>query len=161
MEVDIDERTTAVGPVESTTAQHGLERERSRGRTNRGLAVVCGVMFLAAVAGVIGLAGGGIDFGPAITARLPWHSPVLAAVALGLVVAVPMEAAAVLGWRRSKRTGGAAILAGLALIGWIVVETAVIRTVSWLQPACLAYGGLVLALGVLLRRNDRRGGGTS
>jgi hypothetical protein len=122
--------------------------------TRRQVAAACALMCLAAVSGVVGLAGGGIDFGPVITTRLPWQSPVLAAVALGLVVAGPMGAAAVLGWRRSPRTAEAAILAGLALTGWIVVETAVIRTVSWLQPACLAYGGLVLALGLLLRRTD-------
>jgi hypothetical protein len=43
-------------------------------------------------------------------------------------------------------------IAGLALIGWIVVEVAVIRTFSWLQPVCFLYGAGVLALGVLLRR---------
>jgi hypothetical protein len=129
--------------------------------TRRQVAVVCAVMCLAAVSGVVGLAGGGIDFGPEITARLPWHSPVIAAVALGLVVAGPMGVAAVLGWWRSPRTPDATILAGLALVGWIVVETAVIRTVSWLQPACLAYGGLVMGLGLVLRRNDRRAGGAS
>lgn len=128
------------------------------GPTRRQVALVCAGMFLAAVSGAVGLAGGGIDFGPTITGRLPWHSPVLAAMALGLVVAAPMGTAAVLGWRRSQRAPDAAILAGLALIGWIVVETVVIRTVSWLQPACLAYGGLVLALGFLLRRNGRADG---
>ena len=129
--------------------------------TRRQVALVCAGMSLAAVSGVVGLAGGGIDFGPTITGRLPWHSPALAAVALGLVVAAPMGTAAVLGWRRSPRTPDAAILAGLALIGWIVVETAVIRTVSWLQPVCLAYGGVVLTLGLVERRHDDREDGAS
>jgi hypothetical protein len=118
------------------------------------VAVVCGLMALAAVAGVVGLAGGGIDFGPAITARLPWHSPGVAAAALGVVVALPMGSAAVAGWRRSPLTSDAAVLAGLALIVWIVVEIAVIRAFSWLQPACLAYGALVLTLGLRLRRSE-------
>jgi hypothetical protein len=109
-------------------------------------------MALAAAAGVVGLAGGGIDFGPSITARLPWHSPAVAAAALGTVVAVPMAATAVAGWRRSRRTAEVAGIAGLALIGWIVVEVAVIRTFSWLQPVCFLYEAGVLALGVLLRR---------
>jgi hypothetical protein len=112
-------------------------------------------MALAAVAGVVGLAGGGIDFGPAITGRLPWHSPAVAAAALAAVVAVPMAAATVAGWRRSRRTAETASIAGLALIGWIGVEIAVIRSVSWLQPVCLVYGGAVLALGLLLRRSVR------
>jgi hypothetical protein len=111
-------------------------------------------MCAAAVAGVIGLAGGALDLGATITARIPAASPVLGAVALGLVVAVPMGAAAVAGWRGSGRTAALASFAGTALIGWIAVEIAVIRTFSWLQPACAVYGGVVLALAALLRRSD-------
>lgn len=119
----------------------------------RDVTVVCGLMSVAAVAGVIGLAGGGIDFGPEITSRIPGASPVLAAVALGVVVALPMAAAAVAGWRRAPSTADLDILAGAALIGWIAVQVAVIRDFSWLQPACAVYGGVVLVLGLLLRRS--------
>lgn len=119
----------------------------------RDLAVVCGLMSVAALAGVIGLAGGGIDFGPEVTSRIPAASPVLGAVALGLVVALPMGAAAVAGWRRSPWSADLAILAGAALIGWIAVEIAFIRTFSWLQPACAVYGAVVVVLGLLLRRS--------
>jgi hypothetical protein len=118
----------------------------------RDVSAVCGLMCVAAVAGVIGLAGGGLDLGSEITARIPGASPVLGAVALGIIVALPMGAAAVAGWRRSRRTADLAILAGTALIGWIVVEVAFIRSFSWLQPACAVYGVVVLVLGVLLRR---------
>lgn len=119
----------------------------------RDVSVVCGLMCLAAVAGVIGLAGGGIDFGAEITSRIPAASPVLAAAALGVAVALPMGAAAVAGWRRSPWTADLTILAGAALIGWIAVEVAVIRSFSWLQPACAVYGVVVLVLGLLLRRS--------
>jgi hypothetical protein len=120
----------------------------------RQVAVGCGLMSVAAVGGVIGLAGGGLDLGAAITARIPAASPVFGAVALGLVVALPMGAAAVAGWRRSRWTAALASFAGTALIGWIAVEIAFIRTFSWLQPVCAVYGGGVLALAVLLRRSD-------
>ena len=119
----------------------------------RAVALVCGLMCLAAVGGVVGLSGGGIDFGPEITSRIPAASPVLAAVALAVAVALPMGAAAVAGWRRSLWTADLAVLAGAALIGWVVVEVAVIRTFSWLQPACAVYGAVVLVLGALLRRS--------
>jgi hypothetical protein len=121
----------------------------------RQISVVCGLMCAAAVGGVVGLAGGGIDFGPEITARIPAASPVLGAVALGVAVTLPMGAAAVAGWRRSPRTADLAILAGAALIGWIVVEIAFIRSFSWLQPACALYGAAVLGLGLRLRRSER------
>jgi hypothetical protein len=116
--------------------------------------VTCGVMCAAALAGVVGLAGGGLDLGPEVTARIPARSPALGAVALGLVVAVPMGAAAAAGWRRSRWTPTLATFAGTALIGWIAVEITLIRTFSWLQPACAVYGAVVLALAELLRRSD-------
>jgi hypothetical protein len=133
-------------------------RSGTRSRpTPRDVSIVCGLMSAAALAGVVGLAGGGIDFGPEITSRIPAGSPVLGAVALGVVVALPMGVAAVAGWRRSPWTADLAVLAGGALIGWIVVEVAFIRTFAWLQPACAAYGAVVLALGLLLRRAEREG----
>lgn len=121
----------------------------------RGLSVVCGLMGLTAAAGVVGLARRSIDLGPEVTARLPGRSPEVAAVALGAVVAVPMGAAAVAGGRRAASTADLAVLAGSALIGWIVVQVAVIRAFSWLQPVCAAYGAVVLALGLRLRRSSR------
>jgi hypothetical protein len=120
----------------------------------RAVGVACGVMCVAGLAGVVGLAGGSLDLGPAITARIPAGSPVLGAVALGLVVALPMGAAAVAGWRRSRWTATLAAVAGTALIAWIAVEIAFIRTFSWLQPVCAVYGAGVLVLAVLLRRSD-------
>lgn len=124
------------------------------GPSPRAVGASCGLMCVAAVAGVVGLAGGSLDLGKEITARIPAASPVLGAVALGLVVAVPMGAAAVAGWRRSRWTAALAGFAGTALIGWIAIEIAIIRTFSWLQPACALYGAGVLALAVLLRRSD-------
>jgi hypothetical protein len=118
----------------------------------RALGVACGVMSLAAGAGVVGLVGGGIDLGPTITDRLPLRSPRLGGAALGTIVAVPMGATAVAGWRRSSRTGDLAVLAGGALAGWIVGQVAIIRMFSWLQPTCLAYGLGVMGAGVALRR---------
>ncbi len=120
----------------------------------RDLAGVCAPMFLTAAAGAVGLATGGLDLGAEITARLPMASPLLAGTALGLVVALPMGATTVVGWRRSARTADLGILAGSALIGWIAVEITVIRTFSWLQPICASYGALVLGLALLLRGSN-------
>ena len=36
----------------------------------------------------------------------------------------------------------AVVLAGLALVGWIVGEVAFLRTFSWMQPVCAGYGAL-------------------
>jgi hypothetical protein len=109
-------------------------------------------MSVTAGAGAAGLIGGGLDLGPTVTGRLPADSPRLAGVALALVVGLPMAATAVAGARRSPAAADLAVLAGTTLVGWIVVEAAVIRTFSWLQPACLLYGAVVAVLGVLARR---------
>ena len=123
------------------------------------IALVCGVMATAAVAGAVGLISGSLDLGATVTARLPADSPELAGVALAVVVALPMTAAAVAGARRLPASDDLAVLAGSALIGWIVVEAAVIRTFSWLQPACLLYGAVVAAIGLLARRLPTSPGG--
>ena len=121
-------------------------------RARRILGAACGLMSATAVAGVVGLVGHGIDLGPTIGRRLPLHSQALGGVALAGIVAVPMGAAAVAGWRDSPRTGGLAVLAGTALAGWIVSQVAIIRTFSWMQPVCFAYGVAVAGAGRALER---------
>lgn len=120
------------------------------------LTAACSGMAVAGYAGVLGLVGGGIDFGPTITNRLPFDSPMLAGVALLLVVAIPMTAAGLAAWRNSPYCGNAAMAAGWLLIGWIVVEVAVIRTYSWMQPVCLAYGAVVALLAGRVRTTPAR-----
>jgi hypothetical protein len=134
--------------VRETTAAPAPDASGAR----RALGMACGLMSATAVAGVVGLVGDGIDLGPTITARLPFHSQVVGGVALAGIVAVPMGAAAVAGWRRSARTGDLAVLAGMALGGWIVGQVAIIRTFSWMQPVCFAYGAAVAGAGQALRR---------
>jgi len=104
-------------------------------------------MALAALAGSIGLMSGTLDMGDAITARLPLGSAVAGGAALGAVVAVPMSVAAVDAWRGAERADATAVTAGVLLMGWIVVEVAVIRSFSWLQPACFAAGAVIAAAG--------------
>ena len=48
------------------------------------------------------------------------------------------------------------MLAGTALVGWILLEIALIRTFAWLQPVCGGYGLLVAALGWRARRTPAR-----
>ncbi|MFD7659668.1 hypothetical protein ACFV4N_37320 [Actinosynnema sp. NPDC059797] len=108
---------------------------------------VAGFVALNAIAGSIGFLGGGIDMGPAITARFPWHSPVVAGISLLLAIGVPMTAVVVLALRRDRRWSGAAVIAGLLLITWIVVQVVVIRTFSWMQPVSVLAGLIVLVAG--------------
>ncbi len=116
-------------------------------------------MAAAGYAGTVGLVGGGADFGPyeaVITSRIPWQSMELAGVGLFIAVAVPMTLCAVLAWRGSRWSGQAALAAGGSLMAWILLEIILIRTYSWMQPACLTWGVIVAAMGRHIRRSGTK-----
>jgi hypothetical protein len=87
------------------------------------------------------------------TADLPFASPVLAGLALASVNGV-LPTVVVLGTLRRRpwaRTGH--LVVGLALVGWIVVQVAFLGwPPHWLQLAYLAYGVVITALALRLRR---------
>jgi dienelactone hydrolase len=94
----------------------------------------------AAWGGAVALAAGAIDLGRRLDDRLPLASPVLAGVALALIVAVPLTALAWSAWHGTEHTDELALVAGTALIGWIAVQLVVLRAFSLFQPLYLAIG---------------------
>jgi hypothetical protein len=113
----------------------------------RGIAGFATLVALSAYGGAVGLAGGGADPNGTLDDRLPFHSPVFAALALVAIVAVPNTALAWYAARGDRHTGIAARFAGLMLIGWIAVEIAIIRELSWLQPIYAGVGVALVAVG--------------
>ncbi len=116
------------------------------------VAVLAGLIAVQAYGGAIGLVAGFVDFGPQITARLPFGSPLLAAIALAVIVAVPMTIAA---WQLAAghpRAWLTATAAGGLLVGWIAMQVVVIQSFSWLQPVMVFAGVLVLAFGLTHRQ---------
>lgn len=109
-------------------------------------------------AGGVGLVSGGTDFGDAINRRLPFDSPVLAGFALLVIVGVPLTVLARSAWTGGPRTDEVALWAGLVLIGWIVVQIAVIRAFSLFQPAYVAVGAAFVAASHRVRMNPCRRG---
>ncbi|MET9232229.1 hypothetical protein [Lentzea sp. NPDC003310] len=103
-----------------------------------------GVVAIGAWAGGILLTVGVIDFGADVTSRLPFSSTAFAAIALLLFVAVPMTLTAWLCARHNAYWRVAGAGAGAMLIGWILVQLALIQTFSWLQPVMAAAGCAVL-----------------
>ena len=94
---------------------------------------------IAALAGGVALLTGGIDFGAVLNERLPFASPTLAGITLIIVVALPLAVLAWAGWTRSERTGDIALVAGVLLVGWILVQIVVLRRVLPLPtgvPGC-------------------------
>ncbi|GAA2092885.1 hypothetical protein GCM10009841_02050 [Microlunatus panaciterrae] len=128
-------------------------------RTN---AVVAALMAIGGFAGAVGLIGGGIDFGPlqeTIMDRVPLGSPVLAGLALTVAVGLPMTAAALTSWAGYRFADQVMMLAGTALVGWIAIEIMIVRVYSWMQPACVGYGLLVMLLGWLSYRRAHQSSG--
>jgi hypothetical protein len=118
-------------------------------------ALVTGATAVSAYAGVVGLMGGGISFGPTVDARLPFGSLWLAGTALLLIVALPMTAATVADWRGTPHHADAVSGAGLLLVAWIGIELAFIKVYSWFHPTYLGVALVVLVLGSLLGRRSR------
>jgi hypothetical protein len=126
------------------------EKSAGRGRFGRTL---IGLELALAVAA----AGGGLqlaviaphDAMPAETlARTPFSSWVWPGVLLILTVAVPAAVVGIGAWaRRPFAVPGHPVVGGL-LIGWIVVQIAVIGPVSVLQPVMFCWGLAILALGL-------------
>ena len=121
-------------------------------------------LFLAVggLGGSVGVLTGAIDFG-SVTVDLPFQSPVLAGIALGIANGLVPLLAAVGALRRAAWAPFAHLAVGTVLMGWIVVQVGFIGLDSWLQPFYFAFGALVTGLAVrsLLRQEPRRGAGLS
>ena len=111
-----------------------------------GLAWYSALIAASAYAGAVGLASGGIDTGGTINNQLPFHSPALGAVALALIVGIPSKSVAWRALRGDRTVRTAALIAGILLVGWIVVEAAFIRELSWLQPFYVGIGVSLIAI---------------
>ena len=102
---------------------------------------------LSAYGGSVGFWTGTLDMGHKLNQRLPLHSPVLAGLALTLIVGVPSTVVAVWLGRRDPRTAAALTVAGALLVGWIVVELAFIREFAFLQVFYVGVGITYVVLG--------------
>ena len=119
----------------------------SRDHRRAGLAAFAALIAASAYAGAAGLITGGLTLGAVVTERLPFGSPVLGGLALTLIVAVPSTWLAVLAWRGDPRTSAAALLTGVLIIGWIVVEYLFIREISFFHPLYLIVGAVLVWIG--------------
>jgi hypothetical protein len=126
---------------------------RVRTRTDLAIGVIATLNAIAALVGALGLMWGFLSLDATATSRLPWQSSVLGGIALGLVVGLPNAVVAWLAFNREPDAGRAAVAAGFLLIGWIVVELAFIRELSFFHPLYVAIGLVMIWLG---RRADRR-----
>lgn len=117
------------------------------GRARRGLAVLALVVSVSALAGAVGLATGTLALSPDLNERLPFASPVFGGIALAVIVGLPFAVVALMAWRGDERADLAAAGAGALLVGWIVVQLAFLRSLSFFHPLYAALGGLFVWFG--------------
>src|SRR3954468_18086081 len=109
------------------------------------LAAYAAQLALGAYGGALGLTTGFLELPSELEQRLPFDSPVLGAVAPAVLVGVPATVLTTLAWRGHRWAPPAAVAVGVLLVGWILVEVAFLREVSFLQPFYAAVGlGLVV-----------------
>jgi len=117
------------------------------GNRRVGTAIFAALIALSAYAGAVGLTTGGLTLMADLNERLPLGSPLLGGIALALIVALPTTWVAWLAWHDDPRTDAAALVAGILLVGWILVELAFIREFSFFHPTYLAVGALLIWIG--------------
>ena len=82
----------------------------------------------------------------------PFHNYFIPGLVLFVVVGGSFLAAAIAVFARLPIARRVASAAGAIVLGWLVVETAIIGYVSWMQPATTIGGLLILLLAWLLPR---------
>jgi len=138
-----DERTQT--PVSSAPSEATEHVTRTVAQRRPWLAAYAALLAVGAYGGALGLTTGFLALPRSLERRLPFGSPVLGAAALTLAVAVPATVLMVMAWGGHRRALHAAVLDGALLVGWILVEVAFIRELSFLQPFYAAVGaGLVV-----------------
>ncbi len=118
-----------------------------RSTSRRLLAVLAMANALSAFGGAVGLATGALALEGDLDQRLPFASPVFGGIALAVFVALPFALVAVLAWRGDERADVAAAASGAVLIGWIVVQLAFLRSLSFFHVFYAAMGALFVWLG--------------
>ena len=124
----------------------------SRPQRRPALAVGAGLVALGAVSGGVSLMVGWLDIGHTLSSRLPFSSPVLGGLALMLIVGLPFGVVCRRAWVGHRRAGVTAFVAGVLLVGWIIVQLAFIRSVSFLHPLFLAVGVVFMVVGYRSRQ---------
>jgi hypothetical protein len=84
----------------------------------------------------------------------PFDDYFIPSLVLFVAIGGSFLAAAIAVFAKLRIARTAAFAAGAIVLGWIVVETAIIGYVSWMQPATTFGGVLVLLLAWLLPHDD-------
>jgi hypothetical protein len=121
-------------------------RMRRRLRARIALVAVEAFVAVGAVYGSVMLITDAWRLDPAMLRHLPFDTWVLPGIALAALIAVPNVVAGVLVARGHPRARIVSMLAGGILVGWIVVQIALIQHYFFLQPVMGVCGLLTIGL---------------
>ena len=139
---------------EAMVGDHGNRASEGSASRHGVLAVLAGLIALSAYGGALALITGSLNLGNTAAARLPFHSTVVGGLALIAVVAAPNTLLAWVAARGRPRSGDLSILTGVLLAGWILVELAFIRELSFFHPIYFALGALLIWIGIRIRAHE-------
>ena len=141
-----------------TTMDQRWEVAPRRGAAGGALLVVLVLVAANAVYGGIGLVLDGMGMPLEWLDRLPVDSWTWPGVALLATVALPQLVAAWYVGRRDPRAGVVGLVAGAALVLWIVVQVLLLQRYFFLQPVIAGLGVLEMVLAGWWIRRSRSGG---
>jgi hypothetical protein len=95
---------------------------------------------VSAYGGAAGLVAGFLATDATLDSRLPFASPVFGGIALACIVGIPSTFLAVRAFAGDTSFAPTAVAVGVLLIGWIGVELAFIRELSFFHPIYAAIG---------------------
>jgi hypothetical protein len=144
-----------MGTLSSNAARHGSRTFGGSGRI--GLLSVELVVGLAAVPCGILLIVNGLGLSRETLAESPFDSFLVPGLLLTFVVGGSLLTAAFLEWTRNPVAPLASTGAGCVLLGWIVVEAAMVRSGRELQAAIFTLALLVMGLAWRQLRRQREG----
>lgn len=125
-------------------------RERD---TRIALVVIDLFLAVSAIVGAIGLVVGFMNIPLSVLDGTPFADFTVPALLLGIVVggsALAAAAIAVFGPRRYETLASAG--AGCMMVGWMIIEVALIGLGSWLQPLYFVVGLVMIGLAALLEQ---------
>ncbi|WP_457540038.1 hypothetical protein [Williamsia sp. R60] len=109
-----------------------------------------------ALAVAIAIADGEDEFARRAATRLPWERTLLAALALALVVGIPMLLSAYTLWRCTPHAAATTFISGALLVTWIAVQMTADDVFHPLQLVFGVIGLFLMATGWHLGRGHAR-----
>lgn len=113
-------------------------------------------VFISAIAGAVGLIGGGINIPLSLIEGSVFDSYFIPGLILGFVIGGTSLLALIAVWKKNRFAADLSAVAGFGLVVWIFVEMYIIRASHWSHALYFAFGIAILILAFLLRSVEEK-----